>query len=158
MLFRSEQTFYVSDIIGDTKKFESVSKGDLIWYSLDYFDRLDNVAIVKDYGEKDTDGINKEYTDYETHTYNVYSADFDEINSAECRWVDIISLYSKNSGDGIAKTFSIQQASSLAPSVFIVDASGESRIGSIKEICVNDRVCVYNPSAYGYVAAIVVYR
>ncbi len=153
-----EQTFYVSDIIGDTKKFESVSKGDLIWYSLDYFDRLDNVAIVKDYSEKDTDGINKEYTDYETHTYNVYSADFDEINSAECRWVDIISLYSKNSGDGIAKTFSIQQASSLAPSVFIVDASGESRIGSIKEICVNDRVCVYNPSAYGYVAAIVVYR
>lgn len=154
----SEQTFYVSDIISDTKRFENISKGDLVWYSLDYFDRLDNIAMVKDYSEKDTDGINKEYTDYETYTYDVYSVDFDEINSAECRWVDVISLYSKKSGDGIAKTFSIQQASSLAPSVFIVDASGEARIGSIKDICVNDRVCVYNPSAYGYVAAVVIYR
>ena len=154
----SEQTLYVSDIISDIKKFEGLSKGDLIWYSLDYFDRLDNVAIIKDFSERNTDGINKEYTDYETHTYDVYSVDFDEINSAECRWVDIVSLYSKNTGEGIAKTFNIQQASSLAPVVFIVEENGESRIGSMNDICVNDRVCVYNPSAYGYVAAVVIYR
>ena len=152
----SSQTIYVSDIISSTAKFKNVTKGDLIWYSLDYFGRMDNVDIIKKHDDYNRDGVNKEYTDYETHTYSVHTVDFDELDGPLCRWVDVISLYSENSNGEIVKTFNIPQTSSLAPVVFVLEEDGNARIGSIKEICVNDRICMYNPVTYGYVAAVVI--
>lgn len=152
-----EQTFYVSDLISHNPVFDDISKGDLIRYSLDGFDRLDNAEKLKDAEDYDRDGQRSE-SGITTYTYSVMSADFDEIDESRMRWVDKIVIYSKDDPDTAVGTFKIAHTSSLAPVVFIVDSKGNAKIGSVKDICVNDRVCICKPTSLMDVTAIVIYR
>jgi len=152
------QTFYVSDLIPENTTFKKLSEGDLIQYSLDHFDRLDNVRLIKDFDKKDTDLIENAGNVRQTYTFSVKNIDFDEIDSTRRRWVDILDLYSMSDANTTVETFKVPQNASLSPVVFIVHENGDAPAGSMKDSCINDRGCVYKPSSSTDVHAVVIYR
>lgn len=154
----SEQTFPVSAFIGNTASFAAIGKGDLVIYSLDDFNRINNIKIVKDFSGISSDVTFAPGTDYETYCYNVMDIDFDEIDNDNARWVDVLKIHSLSNPTVMVNTFKLPHLSSIAPIVFIVDAKGNAEVGTTKDICYGDRVCVYNPQSFGNVAAVVIYR
>ena len=153
-----EQSFTKSTLIADKSEFSEITKGDLILYSLDNFDNVDNVMIIKKFSDREKDGLFSEGTDKESYVYNVRNIDFDEIDRDRGRWVDKITLCSSDNPDNTVKYFNIPQNTNLAPVVFAVNNNGDAKPADIKDICINDRICVYNPESLGDVAAIVIYR
>ena len=153
-----EQSFTKSTLIVDKSEFSEITKGDLILYSLDNFDNVDNVMIIKKFSDREKDGLFSEGTDKESYVYNVRNIDFDEIDRDRGRWVDKITLCSSDNPDNTVKYFNIPQNTNLAPVVFAVNNNRDAKPADIKDICINDRICVYNPESLGDVAAIVIYR
>lgn len=153
-----EQTLTVSPLISVPSSFNEIGKGDLVLYSLDDFGRINNIKLVKDFGDRANDRTLQESTNYETHCYKVQSIDFDEIDNANVRWMDKLVLCSASNPDVAVKTFNVPHVASILPIVFVLDSKGESKLGAVKDICYGDRVCVYRPSDFSNVAAIVIYR
>ena len=122
------------------------------------FDNIDNVMIIKKFYDREKYGLFSEGTDKESYVYNVRNIDFDEIDRDRGRWVDKITLCSSDNPDNTVKYFNIPQNTNLAPVVFAVNNNGDAKPADIKDICINDRICVYNPESLGDVAAIVIYR
>ena len=154
----TEQKLNVSSLISSNSSFASIGKGDLALYSLDDFGRINNIRLVKDFSDRNTDRIANQDTNYETYCYTVKSIDFDEIDNNNVRWVDKLVVYSLQDPNGSVGTFNMPHLASLSPIVFIVDAKGEATLGTAKDICYGDRVCVYNPRDFSNVAAVVIYR
>ena len=154
----TEQKLNVSSLISSNSSFASIGKGDLALYSLDDFGRINNIKLVKDFSDRNTDRIANQGTNYETYCYTVKSIDFDEIDNNNVRWVDKLVVYSLQDPNGSVGTFNMPHLASLSPIVFIVDAKGEATLGTAKDICYGDRVCVYNPRDFSNVAAVVIYR
>ncbi len=154
----SEQTFVVSNLINDTSVFNGINKGDLVLYSLDSFDRLNNIKKLNDSEDYETDRTYKEGTDEESYCYLVKDINFDEIDGQKRRWVDVIELCSSDDRENTVQTFNIPHNTNLAPIVFIMDDADNVSVANIKDIRVNDRVYVYKPASVNEVTAIVIKR
>lgn len=81
----SEQSFEVSPLIANYKDFEKISKGDLIKYALDGFDRMNAYDILQSF-ESYFDGSNGYVNEDFTVCGTVTDLDYDEISNAKLRW------------------------------------------------------------------------
>ena len=148
----SEQSFEVSPLIANYKDFEKISKGDLIKYALDGFDRMNAYDILQSF-ESYFDGSNGYVNEDFTVCGTVTDLDYDEISNAKLRWADVVTL---SNIDG-TYTYELYHNSSLATQVFILNsANRNAEIGKVSDIRYGDRILVYAYNGDSY--AIVIYR
>ncbi len=148
----SEQTFVVSPLIANYNEFAKISKGDLIKYALDGFDRMNAYDILQSF-ESYFDGSNGYVNDDFTVCGTVTDIEYDEISNAKLRWADVVTL---TNIDG-TYTYELYHNSSMATQVFILNsADRSSELGSVSDIRYGDRILVYAYGGDSY--AIVLYR
>lgn len=148
----SEQTFVVSPLIANYNDFEKISKGDLIKYALDGFDRMNAFDILQSF-ESYFDGSNGYVNEDFTVCGIVTDLDYDEISNAKLRWADVVTL---TNIDG-TYTYELYHNASLATQVFILNsANRSSELGTVSDIRYGDRILVYAYNGDSY--AIVIYR
>ena len=129
-----------------------ISKGDLIKYSLDGFDRMNAYDILQNF-ESYFDGSNGYVNDDFTVCGTVTDINYDEISNAKLRWSDVVTI---TNSDG-TYTYDLFHNASLATHVFILNsANRESEIGTVGDIRYGDRVLLYAYNNDSY--AIVIYR
>lgn len=154
----SNQTFRVSDLLSNQTRFENVSKGDLVLYSIDNFGYINNIEILQSFENYNSDFINREGTDFETWCYSVHDIDLNEIQNQRRRWVDVLELSSSGAPDTVIKSFDLLKNEVLSPIVYIIYDKDDIRLGTTEEIHFGDKVLVYNPKSVGDVTAICVKR
>ena len=148
----SEQTFVVSPLIANYKDFEKISKGDLIKYALDGFDRMNAFDILQSF-ESYFDGSNGYVNDDYTVCGTVTDIEYDAISNAKLRWADVVTL---TNIDG-TYTYELYHNSSMATQVFILNSADRSaEIGKVSDIRYGDRILVYAYAGDSY--ALVIYR
>lgn len=148
----SEQTFIVSPLVANYSQFENISKGDLIKYALDGFDRMNAFDILRSF-ESYFDGskgyVNADFTVCGTVT----DIKYDRISNRKLRWADIVTL---TNIDGTYK-YELFHNSSMASQVFILNSADRSaEIGTVEDIRYGDRILVYAYNGDSY--AVVLYR
>ncbi len=126
-----ERTYIVSSLVPDQGDFERLSKGDLIAYSLDGFDRLNAVDTLRRIDEYyDVNSTNKVCGEIKGIEYN-------RISNSKARWVHRVDVGFKNE-DATVKTLEIL-AKSVAP-IFVVETENKMRVGSMEDMQVGDRI------------------
>ena len=148
----TEQSFIVSPLIANYNEFAKISKGDLIKYALDGFDRMNAFDILQTF-ESYFDGSNGYVNEDFTVCGTVTDIDYDEISNAKLRWADVVTL---TNIDG-TYTYELYHNASLATQVFILNsANRNAEIGKVSDIRYGDRILVYAYGGDSY--AIVIYR
>lgn len=154
----SEQTFVVSNLISGVDEFTKVSKGDFVLYSLDYFDRLNNIKILKNYNDYDSDRASGIGTDDESYCYIVKELDYDEIDSTKGRWVDVMELCGEDDRNSKLFSFNVPHNTSLAPLIFIIEGKNEGKLATMDDVRTGDRIWLYRPSTVGEIVAMIIKR
>ena len=129
----AEKTMIVSPLVSNHNDFERLNKGDLIAYSLDVFDQLNAVEVIR--------GINQYYESDSTNAVcaNIKKIEYNRISNSKVRWVHNMDVGYENQ-DSVIKTIEIL-AKSPAP-VFVIESKDKMRAGSVEDLQIGDRVFV----------------
>ena len=142
-----EKSYIVSQLVSNQVDFESLNKGDLIAYSLDGFDHLNAVEVLR--------GINQYYESDSTNAVcaEIKNIDYNQISNSKIRWVHNVDIGYENQ-DSVIKTLEIL-ARSPAP-IFVIESKDEMRVGNVNDLQIGDKIFAAMNS--GKVRAIVIKR
>ncbi len=143
----AEKTTIVSSLVSNQGDFERLNKGDLIAYSLDGFDQLNAVEVLR--------GINQYYESDSTNAVcaDIKNIEYNKISNSKIRWVHNVYVGYENE-DSVVKTLEIL-AKSPAP-IFVIESENEMRVGSVDDLQIGDKI--FTALNSGKVRAIVINR
>ncbi len=143
----AEKTMIVSSLVSNQRDFERLNKGDLIAYSLDGFDQLNAVEVLR--------GINQYYESDSTNSVcaDIKNIEYNKISNSKIRWVHNVYVGYENE-DSVVKTLEIL-AKSPAP-IFVIESENEMRVGSVDDLQIGDKI--FTALNSGKVRAIVINR